>query len=131
MRNSFSSHEPILNGSDDPEQHYDEKTAKKTTYSFDRIFFKRFRRLLKVLFHSNQLYKFWSTKREARKHSLFWLYMTFVALGIAHESIVYFVGMIPSRYYSILTSSDITGFSRYIIPSLLLVFAAATVSNSL
>jgi ATP-binding cassette subfamily D (ALD) protein 4 len=99
MRHSFSSHEPILNQGDDLEQHYDEKTTKKTTYSFDRVFFKRFRRLLKVLFHSNQLYKVWSTKKEARKHSIFWLYMTFIALGIAYEVIVYFVGMIPSRFY--------------------------------
>lgn len=131
MRASFSSHEPILNEVDDLERQYDEKTTKQATYSFDRVFFKRLRRLLKVLFHTDPLYSVWSTKKEARKHSIFWLYMTFVTLGIAYEVIVYFVGMIPSQFYSILTSKDVIGFSKYIIPCLLLVFSAATVSKSL
>jgi ATP-binding cassette subfamily D (ALD) protein 4 len=54
--------------------------------------------------------------------------MTFISLGVGYEIIVYFVGMIPSKFYSILTSKDIVGFSEYILPCLLLVFGTATVS---
>lgn len=122
MRNSFSSHDPIF-ASDEEGQ------TKKPNYSFDRVFVKRFFRLLKVLFNSKGLNKVWSTSKEARKNSLFWLYMTFIGLGIGYEILVYFVGMIPSRFYAILTSRDSIGFSKYIIPCLLLVFGTATVSR--
>lgn len=129
--NSFSSNEPILNDQDDIEDqlHQNEKATDKSTYSFDSIFFKRFSRLLGILFKSSNLYKPWSAKKEARRHSLFWLYITFIALGISYEVLVYFVGMIPSKFYSILTSRDTIGFSKFILPCLLLVFSTATVSQ--
>ncbi|CEP12827.1 hypothetical protein [Parasitella parasitica] len=57
--------------------------------------------------------------------------MTFITLGIGYEVVVYFVGMIPSRFYSILTSRDIVGFSKYILPCLLLVFSAAACKSFL
>lgn len=123
MRNSFSSHEPILN-SDEELQH----ESKKPNYSFDRVFLNRFFRLLKVLFNSKGLNKVWSTSKEARKNSIFWLYMTFVSLSILYQVVVYFVGMIPSSFYGILTSKDFIGFRNYILPCLFLVFSAATVS---
>lgn len=128
--NSFSSNDPIFNHQDDIEDqlHQNEKIADKSTYSFDSIFFKRFSRLLGILFKSSNLYKPWSTKKEARRHSLFWLYITFITLGVSYEVLVYFVGMIPSQFYSILTSRDTIGFSKYILPCLLLVFSTATVS---
>ncbi|KAI9248694.1 ATP-binding cassette sub-family D member 4-like protein [Helicostylum pulchrum] len=126
MRNSFSSHEPILN-SDEELQH----ESKKPDYSFDRVFLNRFFRLLKVLFNSKGLNKVWSTSKEARKNSIFWLYMTFVSLSIIYQVVVYFVGMIPSSFYAILTSKDIIGFRNYILPCLFLVFSAATCKSLL
>lgn len=128
MRNSFSSldqHETILS----QEEHIEENKPKKANYNFDSIFLRRFFRLLKVLFKSKKSTKVWSTSKENRKNSLFWLYMTFVAMAISYEVLVYFVGMIPSQFYAILTSRDMIGFSKYILPCLLLVFATATVSS--
>lgn len=125
MRHSFSSHEPILNSNDEEYQ----KDMKKPSYSFDRVFVNRFFRLLKVLFTSKGINKVWSTSKEARKNSLFWLYITFVTLGIGYQIVVYYVGMIPSHFYSILTSKDSVGFRNYILPCLFMVFSAATVSK--
>lgn len=122
MRNSFSSHEPIL-------ENYEEGKTKKPNYSFDSIFIKRFFRLLKVLFHSKRPNKVWSTSKEARKYSLFWLYMTFIGLSVSYEALAYFVGMTPSRFYTILTSRDLVGFKNFIIPCLLLILSTATVSK--
>lgn len=126
MRNSFSSHEPILNSGDE-----ESNKPTKANYSFDRIFLKRFHRLLQVLFNTNGINKVWSTSKEARKHSLFWLYITFITLGVGYEFIVYYVGMIPSHFYSILTTKDTIGFSKYILPCLLLVFGTATIKSLL
>lgn len=122
MRNSFSSHEPMLASAE-------EGQTKKPNYSFDRVFAKRFFRLLKVLFSSNRPNKVWSTSKEARKYSIFWLYMTFIVLGVSYEALAYFVGMTPSRFYTILTSRDSVGFRNFIVPCLLLVFSTATVSK--
>ncbi|CAO3629097.1 unnamed protein product [Mucor fragilis] len=133
--NSFSSNDPIFNQPEDDieEQTHqqNEKTVDTATYSFDSVFFKRFARLLGILFKSSRLYTPWSTKKEARKHSLFWLYITFITLGVSYEVLVYFVGMIPSRFYAILTSRDTIGFSKYILPCLLLVFSTATCKSLL
>ncbi|KAL7319957.1 hypothetical protein PS15m_003032 [Mucor circinelloides] len=133
--NSFSSNDPIFNQQEDDieEQTHqqNEKTVDKSTYSFDSVFFKRFSRLLGILFKSSRLYTPWSTKKEARKHSIFWLYVTFITLGVSYEVLVYFVGMIPSQFYSILTSRDTVGFSKYILPCLLLVFSTATCKSLL
>ncbi|CAO0791456.1 unnamed protein product [Mucor circinelloides] len=134
--NSFSSNDPIFNQQeeDDIEEQIhqqNEKTVDKSTYSFDSVFFKRFSRLLGILFKSSRLYTPWSTKKEARRHSLFWLYVTFITLGVSYEVLVYFVGMIPSQFYSILTSRDTVGFSKYILPCLFLVFSTATCKSLL
>ncbi|KAL9548323.1 hypothetical protein MBANPS3_005729 [Mucor bainieri] len=133
--NSFSSNDPIFNQQEDDieeqNQQQNEKTVNSSTYSFDSVFFKRFARLLGILFKSSRLYTPWSTKKEARKHSLFWLYITFITLGVSYEVLVYFVGMIPSQFYSILTSRDTIGFSKYILPCLLLVFSTATCKSLL
>jgi ATP-binding cassette subfamily D (ALD) protein 4 len=123
MRGSTSSNEAMLTS----DVEYQSPNA-KTTYSFDGTFLKRFSRLLRVLFHApNSLYRLGSTSKEARKGSLFWLYVGFVGLGLGYEVLVYYVGLIPSRFYGILTSRDIAGFSKFVFPCLLLVFATATV----
>lgn len=123
MRISDSLDEPLL---EDPSKPIT-RPLSSSQYKFDRLFLKRFHRLLRILFNTNRL-RAWSTTKEARKHSVFWLYITFVFIGIGYEIIVYFVGLIPSNFYTILTSRDLAGFIRYIPTCLLLVFAVATVS---
>ncbi|KAI8887908.1 ATP-binding cassette sub-family D member 4, partial [Backusella circina FSU 941] len=119
MRESTSSNEAMLS-----DVEYQSPNA-KNTYSFDRTFLKRLFRLLRVLFHAPN-YRLGSISKEARKGSLFWLYVAFVGLGLGYEVLVYFVGLIPSRFYGVLTSRDIAGFSKFIFPCLFLVFATAT-----
>ena len=123
MRHSFSSHEPILHSDEEQNE------PKKINYSFDRIFLNRFRRILQILFNTNGINKVWSTSKEARNHSTFWLYIAFVSLSVGYEFLVYFVGMIPSHFYAILTTRDKAGFWSYILPCLLLVFGVAAVSK--
>ncbi|KAI8367703.1 ATP-binding cassette sub-family D member 4-like protein [Radiomyces spectabilis] len=103
------------------------RTSHNTSYSFDYLFLKRFWRLLRLLFKPTSLapHAFWSPKKEARQNSLFWLYVIFVALSCGNEVLVYFVGLIPSRFYTILTNKDLSGFTQFTVPCLLLVFGAS------
>ncbi|KAI8987578.1 ATP-binding cassette sub-family D member 4 [Mycotypha africana] len=94
-------------------------------YKFDMLFFSRLFSVLKILFKSNAIYPCWSTKKKARQNSLFWLYILFVTLAVLYEILVYFVGMIPSQFYTILTTKDKAKFGTFIIPCLLLVFVIA------
>ncbi|RCI00985.1 ATP-binding cassette sub- D member 4 [Rhizopus azygosporus] len=126
MRISDSLDEPLL---EDPSKPIT-RPLSSSQYRFDRLFLKRFHRLLRILFNTNRL-RAWSTTKEARKHSVFWLYITFVFIGIGYEIIVYFVGLIPSNFYTILTSRDLAGFIRYIPTCLLLVFAVAACKSLL
>ncbi|CEG76689.1 hypothetical protein RMATCC62417_11549 [Rhizopus microsporus] len=126
MRISDSLDEPLL---EDPSKPIT-RPLSSSQYRFDRLFLKRFHRLLRILFNTKRL-RAWSTTKEARKHSVFWLYITFVCIGIGYEIIVYFVGLIPSNFYTILTSRDLAGFIRYIPTCLLLVFAVATCKSLL
>ncbi|OAD65219.1 hypothetical protein PHYBLDRAFT_189609 [Phycomyces blakesleeanus NRRL 1555(-)] len=96
------------------------------TYSLDYIFVKRFFRLVRLLFRPpGNTYRFWSTHREAQQKSIFWLYCTFIFGSCGKEVLVYFVGLMPSRFYSLLTSKDLTGFIAYMFPCFFLVFGIA------
>ncbi|KAI8997294.1 ATP-binding cassette sub-family D member 4-like protein [Pilobolus umbonatus] len=116
---------------DDIEPQSEDK--KKPSYSFDRLFLSRFCHLLRILFHpaNNTIHRPWASSKEARKTSLFWLYITFIAIGVSYEILVYFVGLIPSQFYSILTSKDLNAFARFILPCLLTVFAVAVIKSLL
>lgn len=96
-------------------------------YSFDRVFLQRLGRLLRILFQSARHDRYWSTSRQARQNSLFWLYIIFVALSCGNEVLYYYVGLLPSRFYGLLSSQDLPGFSAFILPCLVLVFGAAAV----
>lgn len=104
MRTSDSFVEPLIR---------EEKKEKKNQYRFDRLFIKRLSGLLKILFDTNKVRL---------------LYVTLICFAIGYEVLVYFVGLIPSHFYSILIARDLSGFIRYTIPCLLLVFTTATVS---
>ncbi|KAI9257172.1 ATP-binding cassette sub-family D member 4-like protein [Phascolomyces articulosus] len=98
----------------------------KSHYSFDRVFLNRLYRLLQVLFRSTSNQdRFYSLTPKARQHSLFWLYIVFVALSCGTEVLYYYVGLMPSRFYGVLSSKDFPGFMQFIIPCMVLVFGAA------
>ncbi|ORY94202.1 ABC transporter transmembrane region 2-domain-containing protein [Syncephalastrum racemosum] len=94
-------------------------------YSFDRVFLNRFRRLIRILFQSPSGEPVWSFSPKVRQANVFWLYLTFVALSCGNEILYYYVGMMPSRFYALLSTKDSAGFTRFILPCLLLVFGAA------
>ncbi|KAI7902855.1 ATP-binding cassette sub-family D member 4 [Cokeromyces recurvatus] len=121
---SFSSQEPILNHGFENQSHDIEKiVSRKQDYRFDRLFFKRLHRLLKILFDTKAT--------TTRRKSLLWLYIVFVVTAIGYEVLVYYVGLMPSRFYTILTSRDAIEFSKYILPCLILVFSTATCKSLL
>ncbi|KAI9005801.1 ATP-binding cassette sub-family D member 4 [Phycomyces nitens] len=93
------------------------------TYSLDYLFLKRLGRLLRLLFRPpGNTHRFWSPNRETRQKSIFWLYCTFIMASCGKEVLVYFVGLMPSRFYGILTSKDLPGFMAYMVPCFFLVF---------
>ncbi|KAI8098532.1 ATP-binding cassette sub-family D member 4 [Halteromyces radiatus] len=96
-----------------------------STYRFDRLFLQRFYRLLRLLFQSSPGTPWFAMGKDARQHSVFWLYMTFLFLACGSEWLVYYVGLIPSRFYTILTAKDRTGFLTFIFPCLLLILGIA------
>ncbi|KAI7860777.1 ATP-binding cassette sub-family D member 4 [Circinella umbellata] len=99
---------------------------KKSHYSFDRVFLKRLYRLLQVLFRSTSNQdRFYSLSLKARQNSIFWLYIAFITVSCGTEILYYYVGLMPSRFYGVLSSKDFPGFTRFIIPCIILVFGAA------
>ncbi|KAI9498583.1 ABC transporter transmembrane region 2-domain-containing protein [Zychaea mexicana] len=104
----------------------DNELTNNSKYSFDRVFLNRFYRILQVLFQSaSNQDRFYSLSPKARQKSLFWLYIAFIALASGVEVLYYYVGLTSSRFYAILTSQDLGGFTRFIIPCMLLVFGTA------
>lgn len=99
-------------------------------YSFDRVFLQRLGRLLRILFQSSGHDRFWSTSKRARQSSVFWLYVVFVTVSCGNEVLYYYVGLLPSRFYGLLSSQDLPGFSAFILPCLVLVFGAAAVCSA-
>ncbi|CAO3587686.1 unnamed protein product [Absidia cylindrospora] len=63
--------------------------------------------------------------KEARQNSVFWLYLIFLGLACGTEWLVYYVGLIPSRFYTLLSAKDQGGFLAFMVPCLLLIFGVA------
>lgn len=104
-----------------------ESTSQQPFYSFDRVFLRRLARIFHILFPSSPHEQIWSLSPKIRQRSLFWLYITFIALSCGCEILYYYTGLLPSRFYAVLSSSDLQGFIRFILPCLLLVFGTAAV----
>lgn len=104
-----------------------ESTSQQHYYSFDRVFLRRLVRIFHILFPSSPHEQIWSFSPKIRQRSLFWLYITYVALSCGCEILYYYTGLLPSRFYAVLSSSDLQGFIRFILPCLLLVFGTAAV----
>ncbi|KAI8335836.1 ATP-binding cassette sub-family D member 4-like protein [Chlamydoabsidia padenii] len=51
--------------------------------------------------------------------------MTFFGLACGTEWLIYYVGLIPSRFYTILAAKDQAGFLTFMVPCLLLIFGVA------
>jgi ATP-binding cassette subfamily D (ALD) protein 4 len=100
------------------------------TYRFDRLFLRRLGRLLRLLFRSTPgVAPFYTLHKDARQQSIFWLYMVFFFLSCGSEWLIYYVGLIPSRFYGLLMARDQAGFLLFMAPCLLLIFGVAAVST--
>ncbi|KAF8936882.1 ATP-binding cassette sub- D member 4 [Dissophora ornata] len=83
---------------------------KEDEYILDRLFAKRLWRIVKVLL--------------TRECKVPLLYITMTLFCCVNETIVYFVGTIPSKYYKVLGDKDSSAFFRLLISSLITVFLA-------
>ncbi|GJJ77348.1 ATP-binding cassette, subfamily D (ALD), member 4 [Entomortierella parvispora] len=86
------------------------KPKDKREYKLDSLFFKRFIRILEVLF--------------ANRSMVFWLYISMILFCCLNEGIVYYVGLIPSRYYKVLVDKEKSAFFQLLGTSLFTVFLA-------
>ncbi|KAI8365099.1 ABC transporter transmembrane region 2-domain-containing protein [Blakeslea trispora] len=100
-----------------------DENPKKHEYKLDRTFFHRLNRLIWILLNSPR--KLWSFDKQDREQSIFWLYMLFLMTNLCYEYLVTFVSLIPSHFYTILTSKDLPGFLKYLVPSVLIVLATS------
>jgi ATP-binding cassette subfamily D (ALD) protein 4 len=98
-------------------------SPQEATRSFDRLFLKRLGRLLRLLFKG--------TDSSILRTSILIPYSIFLLLSCAVEVIVWFVGLIPSRFYSVLVSLDVEGYWKVLIQSLGLVLLVAVVCVSI
>ncbi|ORZ23878.1 ABC transporter transmembrane region 2-domain-containing protein [Lobosporangium transversale] len=83
----------------------------KNKYLIDAIFVKRLWRFFRLLF--------------ARRSQVLWLYIIMTVFCCINESVVYYVGTIPSRYYKVLGDKDPSAFWWLLVTSTLAVFLAA------
>ncbi|KAG0044219.1 ATP-binding cassette sub- D member 4, partial [Gryganskiella cystojenkinii] len=86
------------------------KRKEKEEFKLDRLFVKRFYRILEVLF--------------AHRSKVFWLYVAMTLFCCLNEGIIYFVGIIPSKYFKVLGDKDAAAFWRLLGVSLFTVFLA-------
>jgi hypothetical protein len=89
-------------------------------HSFDRLFLQRLGRLLRLLFKG--------THGSIFKTSIIIPYLMFLLLSCGVEVFIWFVGLIPSRFYAVLVSLDVEGYWKLVPQCLLLVLLVAVVS---
>ncbi|KAM3588877.1 hypothetical protein VKS41_001309 [Umbelopsis sp. WA50703] len=88
-----------------------------SNHSFDRQFLRRLGRLLRLLFKG--------TGRSVFETSIIVPYTIFLLLSCGIEVLVWFVGLIPSRFYGVLVSLDVAGYWKLVPQALLLVLSVA------
>lgn len=114
-----------LNGytSEPTVDHTSLQPAAASNHSFDRQFLRRLGRLLRLLFKG--------TGSSVFKTSIVVPYTLFLLLSCGIEVLVWFVGLIPSRFYAVLVSLDVAGYWKLVPQALLLVLSVALVSSEL
>ncbi|XP_055957277.1 lysosomal cobalamin transporter ABCD4-like [Patella vulgata] len=87
-------------------------------YNFDLKFIKRFLRLLKLMF-------------PAWKSLAVILCVFLLMLSLLEQVIIYYIGLIPSKYYKVLGTKDEEGFKNQTIIAVLLILAEAFIKSSI
>jgi ATP-binding cassette subfamily D (ALD) protein 4 len=97
------------------------KSPPARNHSFDRIFLRRLGQLLRLLFKG--------TGGSIFQTSIILPYTVFLLLSCGVEVLIWFVGLIPSRFYAVLVSVDVAGYWKLVPQCLLLVLSVALVSS--
>ncbi|CAL1526890.1 unnamed protein product [Lymnaea stagnalis] len=84
---------------------------------FDLRFFKRFWKICRLLFPS-----FWS--------SSVWLTFFLLLLSLLEQVVIYFIGLVPSKYYKIFLDSDEDAFRKHLLYSVGLILAEAFILST-
>ncbi|CAI2169389.1 2837_t:CDS:2 [Funneliformis geosporum] len=85
----------------------------KSQSSFDLLFLRRFHRILRILF---------SPSNPDGNVILIW--SSLICFSLLNEILVYFTGMIPSRFYTVLIGNDLNNFKPLMIYSIVIVLCA-------
>ncbi|KAI8074129.1 ABC transporter transmembrane region 2-domain-containing protein [Gongronella butleri] len=99
----------------------EQEKAGQDRYRLDKTLLDRAVRLLGCLCQA----PWYSLDAASRQHTVVWNYLLYMLLACGTEVLIYFVGLIPSRFYAILNAKDINEFRAYVIPCFLLVFGVA------
>ncbi|KAL5008674.1 hypothetical protein ScPMuIL_014255 [Solemya velum] len=89
----------------------------KAEFHFDLLFFKRFLRLMKLMFPS------WCSVTVL-------LFLFLLALGLLEQIVIYFIGIVPSKYYKVLGEKDREGFDEETIMAVILIVSEAFIKST-
>ncbi|KAJ2960778.1 hypothetical protein NQZ79_g3939 [Umbelopsis isabellina] len=112
-----SSTSPLNGYASEPTVDHAPLQSTASNHSFDRQFVRRLGRLLRLLFKG--------TGGSVFKTSIVVPYTLFLLLSCGIEVLVWFVGLIPSRFYAVLVSLDVAGYWKLVPQALLLVLSVA------
>ncbi|KAJ8309383.1 hypothetical protein KUTeg_014257 [Tegillarca granosa] len=93
------------------------KQKPKFSKRFDLLFFKRFLKLIKLMFPS------WMSVQ-----CLMCVFL--LCLGLLEQFVIYNIGQIPSKYYLVFGNGDSDGFKDLTVKALLLIIAEAFIKSS-
>uniref|UniRef100_A0A1D1Y5J1 ATP-binding cassette sub-family D member 4 n=1 Tax=Anthurium amnicola TaxID=1678845 RepID=A0A1D1Y5J1_9ARAE len=85
----------------------------KNKSSFDKLFLRRFFRILRTLFSPA------NTEGNVIK-----IWLILVCTGLLNEVLVYFVGTMPSRFYTVLVGKDFNSFKPLMFYSIVIILCA-------
>ncbi|XP_004348078.2 ATP-binding cassette sub-family D member 4 [Capsaspora owczarzaki ATCC 30864] len=95
----------------------DDRTESPSKHTLDRVFFRRLWQITKLFFPS------------IRAQPSMWLCLL-LGLALGLQVVYYLIGMIPSRYYSILQRKDESAFTAQTIYCFVLVVAVAVMNSA-
>ncbi|OZJ03282.1 hypothetical protein BZG36_03745 [Bifiguratus adelaidae] len=87
----------------------------------DRNFLRRLKTILRILFGRPTI---WFLHRNERRNSVLFLYLLLIGAACFNEVLFYYVGLTPSKFYSVLVERDTTGFWNLLLPAFMLLISA-------
>ncbi|CAG8454414.1 64_t:CDS:2 [Funneliformis caledonium] len=85
----------------------------KSQSSFNRLFLRRFHRILRILFSPSN-----------PDGNVMMIWSSLICLSLLNEILVYFAGTVPSRFYTVLIGKDFNNFKPLMIYSIAIILSA-------